>query len=165
MGSLFQPTVLQGSTIAYLNTDELLAANTFIRVEILFPEYFLEVTALILEDIRGLVARFDDGDTLKLLARRVAIPSQSHQRPELYSVYLECYCHILLLKQHDARTGHQVLFDLSRLCSIAARLSRFHWFQYYVALVFWNHAAQIATPFDVLKTSSGFPYVLISAKS
>lgn len=144
---------------------ELLAANTFIRVEILFPEYFLEVTALILEDIRGLVARFDDGDTLKLLAQRVAIPSQSHQRPELYSVYLECYCHILWLKQHDARTGHQVLFDLSRLCSIAARLSRFHWFQYYVALFFWNHAAQIATPFDVLKTSSGFPYVLISAKS
>lgn len=120
---------------------------------------------MILEDIRGLVARFNDGDTLKLLAQRVAIPSQSHQRPELYSVYLECYCHILLLKQHDARTGHQVLFDLSRLCSIAARLSRFHWFQYYVALVFWNHAAHIATPFDVLKTSSGFPYVLIKAKS
>ena len=91
---------------------------------------------MILEDIRGLVARFDDGDTRKLLAQRVAIPSQSHQRPELYSVYLECYCHILLLKQHDARTAHQVLFDLSRLCSIAARLSRFHWFQYYVALVF-----------------------------
>lgn len=57
---------------------------------------------MILEDIRGLVARFDDGDTLKLLAQRVAIPSQSHQRPELYSVYLEYYCHILLLKQHDA---------------------------------------------------------------
>ena len=38
---------------------ELLAANIFITVEILLPEYCLEIIALILEDIRGLVARFE----------------------------------------------------------------------------------------------------------
>ena len=81
---------------------ELLAANTFITVVILFPENYLEVMALILEDIRGLVARFDNGDTPILFAQRAAIPSQSHQRPDLSSVYLECCCHTPLLKQHDS---------------------------------------------------------------
>lgn len=34
--------------------------------------------ALILEDIRGLVARFENGDTPIPFAQRAAIPSQSH---------------------------------------------------------------------------------------
>lgn len=44
----------------------------------LLPEYCLEIIALILEDIRGLVARFENGDTPILFAQRAAIPSQSH---------------------------------------------------------------------------------------
>lgn len=136
---------------------ELLAANTFITVVILFPEYCLEVIALILEDIRGLVARFDNGDTPILFAQRTAIPSRSHQRPDLYSVYLECYCHIPLLKQHDARTGHQVLFDLSRLCSIAARLSRFPWFQHYAAQVSLESCCTYCDAFRCAKCIFRFP--------
>lgn len=57
---------------------ELLAANIFITVEILLPEYCLEVIALILEDVRGLVAHFENGDTPIPFAQRAAIPSQSH---------------------------------------------------------------------------------------
>lgn len=93
---------------------ELLAANIFITVEIFLPEYCLEVIALILEDIRGLVTRFENDDTPILFAQRAATPSQSHQRPDLSSVYLECCCHTPLLKQHDSHTDYQVLFDLSR---------------------------------------------------
>lgn len=93
---------------------ELLVANIFITVEILLPEYRLEVIALILEDIPGLVVRFENGDTPMLFAQRAAIPSQSHQRPDLSSVYLERCCHTPLLKQHDSHTDYQVLFDLSR---------------------------------------------------
>ena len=79
LGSLFQHAVLQGSAIACLKKQiELLAANIFITVEILLPEYCLEVIALILEDIRGLVARFENGDTPIPFAQRAAIPSQSH---------------------------------------------------------------------------------------
>ena len=99
---MFQPTVLQRPATACMRTIELQAANTFITVEILFAEHCLEAIVLILEDNCGLVARFDNGDTPILFAQRAAIPSQSHQRPDLSSVYLECCCHTPLLKQHDS---------------------------------------------------------------
>ena len=75
LGSLFQHAVLQGPAIACLKTIELLTASTFITVEILFAEYCLEVIVLILEYIRGLAARFDNGDSPILIAQLAAMPS------------------------------------------------------------------------------------------
>lgn len=73
--SLFQPIVLQEPAIACLKTIKLLTASTFITVEILFAEYCLEVMVLILEYIRGLATRFDNGDSPILFAQLTAMPS------------------------------------------------------------------------------------------
>lgn len=136
---------------------ELLAANIFITVEILLPEYCLEVIALILEDIRGLVACFENGDTLysSLNVLRFLLSLTSDR------ICLLCSWNAAVILRCQSNTTHTltIKFFLTchDICSIVARLGRFPCFQYYVALVSLESCCTYCDAFRCPKNIFGFP--------